>query len=127
MDSVKIFLGVAVALVIVFAGAFGYADYANSQASANYRQSTDINHALQPDAVLGAAFEHWNNIAIENTSLVAPQYLDNATLQWIGGPLSGTYTGLSSINTTWNRFFNLWSAVWIYSVSQPTVSVSGSS
>jgi hypothetical protein len=37
----------------------------------------------QVDVVLAAAMSHWNDIAIENVSLVAPQYLPNAH------PLSG--------------------------------------
>jgi hypothetical protein len=77
------------------------------------------------NVVLDQAFAHWDYIAIENSTLLAPQYTTNATLKWIGGPLSGTYTGLSSIESTWNRFFSLWSAVWFYTETPPEISGSG--
>ena len=76
-------------------------------------------------AVSSAAFSHWDAIAIENTSLFSDQYASNATLHWIGGPLTGTYNGTAAINSVWNRFFSIWSAVWFYTVSPPTVLVSG--
>jgi len=71
------------------------------------------------------AFTHWNNIAIENNTSVMQEYASNATLNWIGGKLSGTYTGISAINTVWNKFFTLWSAVWFYSESPPVIMLSG--
>ena len=79
----------------------------------------------QTNVALDQAFTHWDYIAIENTTLLAPQYTPNATLKWIGGPLSGTYTGLNSITSTWNKFFGLWSAVWFYTESPPVVTNSG--
>ncbi len=36
-------------------------------------------------------------IAIENLSLIMKEYANNATLHWIGGPLNGTYSGITSI------------------------------
>ncbi len=87
-----------------------------------------LNTALQnnqTNVVLSQAFAHWDYIAIENATLLAPQYTPNATLKWIGGPLSGTYTGLDSITSTWNKFFGLWSAVWFYTESPPVVTNSG--
>ncbi|ADL19749.1 hypothetical protein ASAC_1344 [Acidilobus saccharovorans 345-15] len=75
----------------------------------------------QADVVLAAAMSHWNDIAIESPSLVAPQYLSNATLHWIGGPLSGVYTGISAINATWNKFFNMYETVYWYTIVPPTV------
>ncbi|BAB60455.1 TVG1353500 [Thermoplasma volcanium GSS1] len=125
MDTLKVALGVAIALVIVFAGAFGYSYYQNSKTSSAYSTAQANAQDYKPNAVLGDAFEHWNNIAIENTTLVSSQYLSNATLQWIGGPLSGTYTGLSAIDSTWNKFFGLWSAVWLYTSNPPVVTTSG--
>ncbi|PYB68905.1 hypothetical protein DMB44_01565 [Thermoplasma sp. Kam2015] len=116
---------VAVVLIVVFAGAFGYVDYMNAKTNANYQNAVNTANGFKPNAVLGDAFEHWDYIAIENTTLVASQYLPNATLTWIGGPLSGTYKGISSINNTWNKFFSLWSAVWLYTVNPPVTSVSG--
>ena len=89
---------------------------------------SQLNLELQDNStnvILDQAFAHWDYIAIENSTLLAPQYTTNATLKWIGGPLSGTYTGLSSIESTWNRFFSLWSAVWFYTEEPPVVSTSG--
>ncbi len=79
----------------------------------------------QTNVVLSQAFTHWDYIAVENATLLTPQYTPNATLKWIGGPLSGTYTGLNSISSTWNKFFGLWSAVWFYTESPPVVTNSG--
>jgi hypothetical protein len=75
----------------------------------------------QVDVVLAAAMSHWNDIAIENVSLVAPQYLPNATLKWVGGPLSGTYSGISSIESVWNKFFNMYETVYWYTIIPPSV------
>ena len=79
---------------------------------------------LQSQEVMNISFSHWDYIAIENTSLLVPQYYSNATLIWIGGPLSGTYNGIQNISAVWNRFFGLWSAVWFYTVNPPTLSES---
>ncbi|MGC8609649.1 MAG: hypothetical protein ACP5UV_07265, partial [Thermoplasmata archaeon] len=83
-----------------------------------------------PDQVMAqeveaSAFEHWDYISIENSTLMQPEYSSNATLNWIGGPLTGTYHGVSAITSTWDRFFNLWSAVWFYTTAPPAVSVMG--
>ncbi len=75
--------------------------------------------------MLDNAYAHWNYIAIENTTLLKGQYASNATLDWIGGPLTGTYSGIGSIISTWSKFFGLWSAVWFYAESPPKVSVNG--
>ncbi|MEM3206177.1 MAG: hypothetical protein QW078_03340 [Thermoplasmatales archaeon] len=79
--------------------------------------------SLEAQAIENAAFSHWNNIAIENTSLVMAQYSNNSTLQWIGGKLAGTYTNTTQIQNVWTKFFSLWSAVWFYSESPPIVNV----
>ncbi|MFP3264668.1 MAG: hypothetical protein RXO54_02405 [Acidilobus sp.] len=75
----------------------------------------------QADVVLAAAMSHWNDIAIENIDLVAPEYLPNATLHWVGGPLSGTYSGISFIESVWNKFFNTYETVYWYTIIPPTV------
>ena len=31
-------------------------------------------------------------------------YAENAQLNWVGGPLDGTYTGKASIRTVWEKF-----------------------
>ncbi len=87
---------------------------AYSEAEANYR-------GQQPQVVLAAAMSHWNDIAIENASLVVPEYEGDATLHWVGGPLSGTYTGASSIGAVWERFFNMYETVYWYTIVPPGV------
>jgi ketosteroid isomerase-like protein len=74
---------------------------------------------------LANAFLHWNAISTRNATLVMQQYAKNATLFWIGGALNGTYVGYDSIMNVWNKFFNLWSAISFYSLSQPTVILNG--
>ena len=110
---------------LAFAGAFSYSLAASSSVKAQNNTLTANYDNQQGSIVLKNAFTHWNDIAIENVSLLANQYASNATLHWIGGPLSGTYTGNTSILGTWGKFFNLWSAVWFYAEAPPTVSVSG--
>ena len=57
------------------------------------------------------------------------EYAGNATLNWVGGPLNGTYHGTSAINTTWGKFFTAWQAVWFYAstgtTSNPIVTING--
>lgn len=77
----------------------------------------------QVDVVLAAAMSHWNDIAIESPSLVIMQYAPDATLDWIGGPLSGVYSGISAINATWNKFFNMYETVYWYTIVPPTVTM----
>jgi len=81
--------------------------------------------ALQNEMLLSQAYAHWNAIAIENASLVTSQYESNATLTWVGGPLSGNYTSPSMINQTWSRFSNLYVYVVWYAVTPPSVTLSG--
>ncbi|WP_236719377.1 hypothetical protein [Picrophilus oshimae] len=134
--NMKIVAAVFIALTIIFAAAFGavYAldssalSHKNSEITSKNNQISSLKAQYDNEkaaAVLEAAYSHWNNITIENLSLVSAEYTSNATLHWIGGPLSGTYTGISQINATWTKFFNLWSAVWFYAEAPPTVMVSG--
>ncbi len=132
MDKSKSLTVFFVVLTVIFAGSFvaAYASYAAANASANtnsvnYTQEVTNYDNQQGAVVLKQALSHWNDIAIENSTLVMSEYTGNATLQWIGGPLTGTYTGTTQISTTWNKFFGLWSAVWFYTTSPPTVSVNG--
>jgi hypothetical protein len=87
--------------------------------SYSYQEYSD----LVLNQIMNDSFSHWDYIAIENTSLLLPQYYNNASLVWIGGPLSGTYNGINNISSTWNKFFSLWSAVWFYTISPPTLSI----
>ena len=112
---------------LVFAGAFGYSLASFSSEKTQNNSLTANYDNQQGSVVLRNAFSHWNDIAIENVSLLANQYESNATLHWIGGPLTGTYTGNTSILQTWGKFFNLWSAVWFYAEAPPVVNVSGNS
>ena len=99
MNSTKIIAVVLGVLMIGFAGAFAYT---YSDLSAHPQVSPNTAEA----AVLGDAFSHWNDISIENSTLLGSQYASNATLQWIGGPLTGTYHGVGNITSTWNKLLN---------------------
>ena len=122
MDTLKVLIAVFVASTVALAGGVGllYSDYGSAKSSLSSQSQ-----AQQPSVVLSDAYAHWNYIAIENVSLLQPQYATNATLHWIGGPLSGNYNGVQNITTTWTKFFNLWSSVWFYTVSPPSAQVSG--
>ena len=118
---------VFIALTIIMAGLFVFEYSAAASGKTSYNSIKADYQNQQSSVVLNDAYAHWDYIAIENASLLKPQYLGNATLHWIGGPLTGTYTGDQNITSVWNRFFGLWSAVWYYTVSPPAVMVSGSS
>jgi len=93
----------------------------NSELSAKL---SAINSSLQgtyAQSALAASMAHWNYIAIENTSLIDSSYSPSATLHWVGGPLTGTYVGMSEINTVWTKFTNLYETVYWYTVVPPTV------
>lgn len=132
MNAVKVLLVVFVVLTIVFAGAFAYemgnASSANTKVSNDQKTISSITAQYdnqQGAVVLKSAYDHWNYISRENMVSLMSQYASNATLYWIGGALNGTYTGSSSIQAVWNKFFAAWSELWFYSLSQPTVSVNG--
>ncbi|MDG7037011.1 MAG: hypothetical protein JRN32_02850 [Nitrososphaerota archaeon] len=84
-------------------------------------------NTLIADELLASSYAHWNNIAIENTSLITQEYAPNAALTWIGGPLQGNYTGIEQINSTWTRFTNLYEYVVWYAEQPPSISLSGTS
>lgn len=94
-----------------------------SQYSTLQDRYTSLEASLEPQAVLSSAMSHWNDIAIENLSLVSAGYGENATLTWIGGPLSGTYTGSAQIDSVWNKFFTLYETVHWYTIAPPTVAL----
>ncbi|HLI46641.1 MAG TPA: nuclear transport factor 2 family protein [Geobacterales bacterium] len=100
--------------------AYYYMQY--STVNTNYETLNSQYSNQQSYVVLSDALSHWNYISIENLSLLAKQYTTNATLDWVGGALSGTYNGISSIESVWNKFFGLWSAVWFYAIN-PSVTV----
>ncbi len=125
LKTLKVISAVFIALTVVMAGlfVFEYSGLSSERTSYNALQ-TSYNTQQEP-VVLKNAYAHWDYIAIENSSLLQTQYMNNATLHWIGGPLTGTYKGISNITSTWNKFFGLWSAVWYYTVTPPTVTVDG--
>ncbi len=126
--NTKIFKTVAVVfivLTIVMSALFVFENSSAVKSQDQYNSLQAKYEGQQSSVVLDNAYAHWNYIAIENTTLLKGQYASNATLDWIGGPLTGTYSGIGSIISTWSKFFGLWSAVWFYTVSPPVVSVSG--
>jgi hypothetical protein len=46
----------------------------------------------------------FDSIASGDVNAVITQYQDSATLQWLGGPLDGTYTGKEQLSTVWSKF-----------------------
>jgi len=64
--------------------------------------------AAAGSAVAGPAADdaklHFQAIGSGDTALLARGYADNAQLNWIGGPLDGTYTGAASIGGVWEKF-----------------------
>jgi hypothetical protein len=118
----------AIIVIVVLAASTGYLTLAYGTASS--KLSLDQNTLGQVEAQLSSAqsqvplalaMSHWNNIAIENVTSIMQEYASNATLHWIGGPLTGTYTGTSQISTTWTKFTNLYEAVFWYAITPPTV------
>lgn len=125
LKTMKYLAGLFIALTIVMAGVAVF-EYSSHSSKSNDYSSLKTNYdSQQASVVLNAAYSHWNYISIENSSLLTTQYESNATLTWIGGPLAGKYTGETNIIATWTKFFNAWSAVWFYTISPPSVSVSG--
>lgn len=74
-----------------------------------------ITHTLCAAALLSAstlasaapaddANAHFKAIAAGNVDQLMLGYGDNATLQWVGGPLDGAYAGNDKIRETWSKF-----------------------
>lgn len=51
-----------------------------------------------------AARSHFEAIAAGDTARLARSYADGAQLNWVGGPLDGTYVGAESIREVWEKF-----------------------
>ena len=47
---------------------------------------------------------HFKAIADGKTDTLKRQYAQNARLEWVGGPLGGTYTTTDAINGVWSKF-----------------------
>jgi ketosteroid isomerase-like protein len=50
------------------------------------------------------AKDHFKAIASGDLQRITGAYADNARLNWVGGPLNGTYDGLESIRAVWDKF-----------------------
>jgi len=50
------------------------------------------------------AHSHFNSIATGDINAVLGQYQKTATLQWLGGPLDGSYTGNENLSKVWSKF-----------------------
>ena len=46
----------------------------------------------------------FDSIASGDVNAVLTQYQDSATLQWLGGPLDGTYSGKEQLSMVWSKF-----------------------
>ena len=63
--------------------------------------------ALSTTAFAGAADDasaHFKAIGAGNVEQLMQDYADNASLQWVGGPLNGAYTGSDKIREVWSKF-----------------------
>ena len=47
---------------------------------------------------------HFQAIAAGDTQIVMRAYADPAQLNWVGGPLDGTYATADAIRATWDKF-----------------------
>jgi len=56
------------------------------------------------DSASESAQAHIKSIASGDVNSVLSHYQDSATLQWLGGPLDGTYTGKDNLSTVWGKF-----------------------
>ncbi len=59
---------------------------------------------LAPAAPMDDASAHFKAIAAGNVEQVMHDYGNNATLQWVGGPLDGAYIGDDRIREVWGKF-----------------------
>jgi len=60
--------------------------------------------ALVSAAPIDDANAHFKAIAAGNVEQVMAGYGNNATLQWVGGPLDGAYVGDDRIREVWSKF-----------------------
>lgn len=69
---------------------------------------TTLSLASIGSAIAGPAAEaaqtHFKAIATGDLSIVMRGYAANPQLNWVGGPLDGTYTGTDTIRATWEKF-----------------------
>ncbi len=122
----------AAIVIVVLAASTGYFAYAYSSTNSNLSsEKSSLNEAqlmllsAERSQPLALAMSHWNEIAIENVSAVMSEYASNATLHWVGGPLTGVYSGTGQISSTWSKFTSLYEAVFWYAISPPSVTKMG--
>lgn len=63
--------------------------------------------SLAGGALAGASEDaqaHFKAIAAGNVDEIMATYGDGATLQWVGGPLNGTYVSTDKIREVWTKF-----------------------
>ena len=63
--------------------------------------------SLSSAAFAGAADDasaHFKAIGAGNIDKIMQDYADNATFQWVGGPLDGAYAGTEKIKEVWSKF-----------------------
>ena len=58
-------------------------------------------HAESPSAL---ARQHIEAVASADVTKIMSQYSAGAWLNWVGGPLDGTYNGPESMKTVWTKF-----------------------
>lgn len=51
-----------------------------------------------------AAQLHFSAVGSNDIAVLMRGYADNAQLNWVGGPLDGTYAGTEAIQGTWTKF-----------------------
>ena len=65
--------------------------------------AASINHAIA-SPLSDAARARFSAIAAGHISVLMSDYAEHPQLNWIGGPLDGTYAGTDMIRITWERF-----------------------
>jgi len=63
--------------------------------------------ALATPALAGPADDaqkHFQAIAAGDLPALAAGYAENARLEWVGGPLDGSYAGKAAIQAVWEKF-----------------------
>lgn len=63
--------------------------------------------ALATPALAGPADDaqkHFQAIAAGDVAAIAAGYAENARLEWVGGPLDGSYSGPAAIQAVWEKF-----------------------
>lgn len=50
------------------------------------------------------ALGHFRTVAAGDVTALMGDYADNARLNWVGGPLDGSYQGAAQIQPLWERF-----------------------